>query len=1450
MDSEKGMTSGVKKFDGTEFEVWSVLMEGVLESRGIWYVIETPRDAVAESKSISKWDKDDRSARTTILLALEHDMVKAVMTSKTAAQMWKKLETIHSQRSESCKMVLWKEYYDTKMSPGAKVSEYVTKMEFLAMKLRNIGEELSDDSLISKIVSGLSSDYKHFMSNWLATSKSDRTFENLLPRLLAEESIAQEMDSKDVTAMKMATSASPHNKDKRARKNKKDIECYHCQKKGHYKRDCRLLKKEKDQGKKDQGKSQDKETVPSDKKYAVVAKAAHARASGQSWLIDSGASYHMTSKREWIINYKAYGNKIPILVGNSDYLYALGAGTIAATSIVDGEKISVELKNVQYVPGISDNLFSQGAADSNGISVVTKNGKIRLLAGEKTIMIGNRGESNLYWLNLQVEMRANVARAERTLEEWHKALGHPDINAIKNMEKLGCTEGFKIVANPSNHERCGECQQGKGHKVPHPESGRERSSEVLHRVHVDLVGAIDPPSLSGSKYFMLAKDEHSSYMHVFFMGSKSQVIHAMKKYIDTASVQTQRKVQIVRSDNGSEFKNTGFKLMCEAEGIVQEFSAPYTAPQNGEAERANRTVIETARTMLQASGLPLSLWAESVLTAVYLRNRIVNRQSGNRTPYEIFHGKPPSYSHLIEFGRELHVLDSSKGVSKFSSKTREVFMTGYTDRINTYRCYDPKTNDIIISSDLVIAPHETRRSETEKIPTFVTFTIERDVRSQEDAESSMATQAQLPRRSDATGVSPIDLPEISEESARQSCSMAPTFSSDNVTGAIIHNRPITDQQQADSRVVASEIPPPVPRHRQATERLTSQEERLVAPGIVNPSQIQPRQQANITPASVSQTTRALKVPAAPQKTSGANAQSRSVAVVPPGKAADATAPPGSIVQRLAPSIGDWILKDRPRRNVKSVFARNLSMKCVLEPSSYYEATNGEDAGKWIEAISDELNAHRENNTWVVVPKKANTKQISAKWVFKVKHNADGSVERYKARLVARGFTQQKGIDYTEVFSPVVRMDSIRLLFSICAQYGLKYAQFDITTAFLNGDVKEELYLEPPEGLELPEGHTCRLLRSLYGLKQAPRCWNAKFSEMLKTFNMTQTTSDPCVYVAEGDEQMFLALYVDDGLIFAENSSSIKRLLDYLTSWFKVKTVESQCFVGIEIVRNASDGSIFLHQSGYVKRMLEKFNMLEANGSATPLEVGHSLNRHETLACEPLDNVPYREAVGSLLYCAMGTRPDIAYALSVLSKYCREPRQQHWQAVKRVFRYLKETCNHGLIYRKVETPDLVCYSDADHAGDHINRRSTTGMITFLTTGPISYRAQQQSVVSLSTTEAEYIAASEAVKDLIWLQRFVEELKVPNLTRAKLLCDNESALKLIKNSEFHHRTKHIEIRFHFVREKYEKGEFELDHVRSKDQKADIFTKALAKDQYRCLRDSIGCVDPERVLNERGC
>lgn len=1424
MDQEKIMTSGIKKFDGTEFDVWSTLQEVYLTAKGIWYVIDQEKPEGEDRK----WDHDNKQAKMALLWSLEHEVVKLVISCDTARDIWNRLKSVHAQKSESCRMILYQEFYASSMEPGQRVSDYVAKVEFIAKKLRNSGASLNEETLISKVVTGLSQEYKHFMTSWMGTPAAERTFNNLLPRLLAEESIIKPEQKKETVAMKMTANSKPKNF------KKKDIVCHHCGKKGHIKRDCRALKRETAA---ETAGQEDK------KKFAIMARTTATR-HNSGWLVDSGASSHMTSDRNVLDNYKALPKKVPIKVGNSEYVYGVGTGSITVISTVDDEQFEVTISDVMHVPGISDNLFSAGMADEKGLKLLAAGGRMDIIYRGNVIMVGHKAEgSNIYILDIQVPAKAYVAREERTEEEWHRVLGHPGVGEIRNLQRKGCTRGFKVITQ-SLIEKCGDCQVGKAHQVSHPSSLRERATETLQRTHVDLVGPVNPSSLGGTRYFLLARDEFSTYLHVYFLASKTQVVDIMRRYVTETSVATQKKVKILRSDNGSEFRNVAMTQLCQSEGIIQEFSSPHTPQQNGEIERANRTIIESARAMLQASGLPLSLWGEAVNTAVFLKNRLTNKRTADKTPYEIFYGRQPDYSYLIEFGQEVHVLDKSHHLTKFEPKTVEAYMVGYGDRANTYRCYHQRKDDVMITSDVFVAPHSKKTSNHQSDQVFSTFVIDGYT------DGELFPDNDHDEHHDAHQVSHQN--EHQDEHINSNPNCENILEVESVNNEIAYTNSSSTQPERASEMPASERAPIESSMAHQTSASQTAPVRNIRPAariVVNRRVTQaseptrPRQtlypdtiRRQCVPAPASQISRStpnvvLHMPRQPVVSAPANTQSATAS-----SSGAESLTPQRLLNRLRPAFNSLVRKSPTS---ESTINRNLSATVEFEPTSYDDALSCADKDKWKIAICEELAAHSDNETWELVPRRANMREITAKWIFKIKNDSEG--KRYKARLVARGFSQREGADYSEIFAPVVRMDSVRLLFSLTAQLNLKFKQFDITTAFLNGEIAEELYLSPPEGLKISVNQTCRLKRSLYGLKQAPRCWNAKFTQRLKAYGMFATLSDPCVYVTKKEPIIYLALYVDDGLVFGQEDSDIYHLLEYLKKHFKVKEINSSCFLGLEIAR-APDGSIFLHQTKYIERVLHKYNMADCKGKPTPLEAGHALNKPETLKDSIIEGIPYAELVGSLLYCSIATRPDISYPLSVLSKYTSQPREIHWQALKRVVRYLSETRTFGLSFQQVEDPKLLCYTDADYAGDHQNRRSTSGMVTFLASGPIGYKAQQQSTVALSTTEAEYIASAIAAKELVWLQRFLEELNVELRHSPELLCDNQSALRLIKNPEFHQRSKHIDVAYHYVRDKYEEGLFVLNYVSSEEQKADIFTKAFTTSRFRDLRDAISCVKVE--------
>lgn len=516
---------------------------------------------------------------------------------------------------------------------------------------------------------------------------------------------------------------------------------------------------------------------------------------------------------------------------------------------------------------------------------------------------------------------------------------------------------------------------------------------------------------------------------------------------------------------------------------------------------------------------------------------------------------------------------------------------------------------------------------------------------------------------------------------------------------------------------------------------------------------------------------------------------------------------------------------RPRLNQDN-YEINMVEYCV--PTTYHDAISGPDSTKWIEAIDEELKAHKESNTWTIT-NKTDKKPITSKWVFRIKKNKQGEIERYKARLCARGFNQIKNIDYTETFAPTTRYDSIRILFSLASKYQYEILQFDVKTAFLYGELNEEIYMEIPDGVSCENGKVCKLNKSLYGLKQAPRCWNIKFTNFLKTYGFIQCQSDSCVFVGYfNKEKVILILYVDDGLIFSSNKMLLQSVIKTLKSTFNVKVLDMNYFVGLEV--NRTNDSICLTQVNYIEQIIEKFNMSSANPCSTPIDPNIVFINNS----EDVVNFPYREAVGSLLFLASVTRPDIAFAVNIVCRYVNNPSFQHVNAVKRIIRYLIGTKHIGIQYKSGH--ELVGYSDSDFAGDVESRKSTTGYLYLMNNGPITWASHKQQTVALSTMEAEFMAACDAAKELLWLKQFLTELGESQCKCTDLFVDNQAAIKLISNPVYHKRSKHIDIKYNFIREKVELGYLSVKYISSNMQLSDFLTKALPTNKFVLLRNQV--------------
>ena len=525
---------------------------------------------------------------------------------------------------------------------------------------------------------------------------------------------------------------------------------------------------------------------------------------------------------------------------------------------------------------------------------------------------------------------------------------------------------------------------------------------------------------------------------------------------------------------------------------------------------------------------------------------------------------------------------------------------------------------------------------------------------------------------------------------------------------------------------------------------------------------------------------------------------------------------------------------RPKRQWESL----ISAESVdtYEPVNYADAMSSDEADLWKIAIKEEYDSLLQNKTWSLTKLPAGRIAIKSKWVFKVKHAANGSAPRYKARLVAKGFSQRPGIDFEETYAPVIKHNTLRVILALTAAQDLELSQLDVKTAFLYGELDEEIYLQQPEGFVAAgkEDHVCKLHKSLYGLKQASRVWNRHFDGFLKLFGLKQSKADSCLYMCHNrNEFAYMAIWVDDGLICSNSALLTSKIVEYLSNHFDMRHGPADNFVGLSIHRARQERTLFMSQPDYTKRVLQRFHMTDCHPVKLPAEPGSHLG--ECAAENPI-RVPYREAIGSLTYLATVSRPDMSFSVGQASRYCEEPKVQHWTAVKKILAYVKGTAQHGIRYT-LTADGITGFCDSEYAGDPNTRRSTSGFIFILCGGPVAWSSRRQPCVALSSTEAEFVASCDAAKEGVWLKRLLSEM-MPGLSGPiPLMCDNQSAIQLVLNPVFHQRTKHIDVRFRFVRERQETGDIDVLYVPSVDQLADPLTKSLPNPRFTVLRQLSG-------------
>lgn len=500
------------------------------------------------------------------------------------------------------------------------------------------------------------------------------------------------------------------------------------------------------------------------------------------------------------------------------------------------------------------------------------------------------------------------------------------------------------------------------------------------------------------------------------------------------------------------------------------------------------------------------------------------------------------------------------------------------------------------------------------------------------------------------------------------------------------------------------------------------------------------------------------------------------------------------------------------------------------PSSVEELEFRKDKILWMGAVREELSVLDESETWEVVPRPKCVKPLDTKWVFTLKTLPDDSIV-HKARLVVKGF-QQKG-NFEDIYSPVLKMQTLRILLSVAVFRKYEIHQMDVKGAFLYGRIDEEIFLNPPSGTNIPKDCSLKLKKSLYGLKKSPKYWYERFTEVMEKEGFTRSENDYCLF---RKESLFVLLYVDDLLILGNNINEIESLKKFLCSNFRMKDMGNNNLRYLGICIRWEGDNLLIDQNEYLRSILIKYKMHDCKPVGTPLDPKFRIEKDYEVDMTLEHKV--RSLIGSLMYATIGTRPDLAASVYYLGRYQSKPCYDVWLGLKHILRYVKGTLNYKLVYKKNNDENvMVGFADADWASSLEDRASTSGYLIKVYGNTVTWRSKKQNVIVISTTEAEYVALCEATIEVCWVMKLLKDLNI-ECNSCLLLEDNQSTIKSIRNPD-QKRLRHIDIKYNFIKSKVTDGTIMIKYINTKEQQADMLTKFVSREVLKYLLNKIGLV-----------
>ena len=1090
-------------------------------------------------------------------------------------------------------------------------------------------------------------------------------------------------------------------------------------------------------------------------------------------FMDSGASDTMFVSKDDFDNYKPTpprsGESAKAVDGDFEIL---GEGTVVKHYRVDGKEKKLTYTRAIHTPTLNANLISVSAFDKAGLTVTFGGGQGVVRKPDGTTVLSARLVKGMYVVD---ELIHNIPGATN-IPIAMTSLSNPVPleqwhRRLTHCSPLTISDMLKAKLvdglNVSGNDLHGKCEDCIiGRQTRRPHDGKsETHLDPLELVSFDLWGPSRVQSAGGKIYFMPVVDGGTSFKYGAYLSDKSDSSTIAAFDAFRVEAESLSGHKVRRVRTDRAYDTSAWNDYCQRHGIVHEFTAPYSSAQNGLAERAIRTTMDDVRTLLRDSGLAHSYWAEAASYSVGTRNLIPSRRHPGKIPLETFTGKRQDISHLRVFG----------------AKCWAKIPTVHGAQVTGGSKLDPRAVECRFLG--YAGGHGNYK--VQDIASRRVF-VSRDVIFEEGEphRTSPSVGENIPLFDTELGT--LDEGETNEGKVTDHHPNQPIDKQDLV--AIPEGHAGSDDRRVD-------IPTEPIRQTEPIQQQIRHSSRIPQPStrIIQSREYQQREDIGRHMGE--------------EWTTNQRQTRARVAIDPLSEAQD-----------------DYI----------ACLAETKASHKI--PQSYQHAMST-DPERWTIPMQIEMDTLNAKHTWDLVKAPSGANVMDSKWVYDIKWDGEGNRIKDKARLVGKGYTQQLGIDYNETWAGVTRLESVRMTAAIAAKFDLKLWRIDFVGAYLNSLTKEDIYMKQPEGFVQPgfEDYVCKLVHTIYGTMQGAHDWYETLTNTYVKLGYTTSRADPCVrYKKDGDGYTLTDTYTDDVFGASKTDGEAQRRRDEMGKEWEIKDVgDNEYFLGMRVQQDVNQGTIRLTQRPYWEHVLNRFDLVDVPPRNTPLPVGLVLDQNMSPKTESerkeMGDKPYRPVLGSVMWGQLATRPDLSFAVSLLSRFQADPGIEHWKSLLHVIGYIKNTMDYGLTYSRDSDLTPLAYVDADYGGCRDTRRSTSGYVFMMAGGPVTWSSKRQATVALSTVEAEYVAMSRCAQQMVWMQTWLDEVEITHTIPGVIKGDSRGAITLSKTTRDHGKVKHIDIRHHYLRELVKSGLIVFEQVPSADNLADLFTKPLARDHH---------------------